>query len=96
MAVINPISIETASLYNPTYSYENYLMPGLATFTLQMLIMLAAVIVISSEYTHHTFGSLAKMAEGKAYKILVGKSLPHLLIHFSSIILIVWNHFSAL
>ncbi len=47
MAVINPISIETASLYNPTYSYENYLMPGLATFTLQMLIMLAAVIVIA-------------------------------------------------
>jgi ABC-2 type transport system permease protein len=89
MAVLNPISIETASLFNPTYSYENYLMPGLVTVTLQMLIMLAAVIVISSEYTHHTFTNLVKMAEGKAYKILIGKSVPHLLIHFSSIILIV-------
>lgn len=89
MAVLNPISLETASLYNPTYSYENYLMPGLVTVTLQMLIMLAAVIVISSEYTHNTFGNLIKMAEGKAYKILIGKSVPHLLIHFSSIILIV-------
>ena len=89
MAVLNPITIETASLYNPTYSYENYLVPGLVTVILQMLIMLAAVIVISSEYTHKTFSTLVKIAEGKAYKILIGKSIPHLLIHFSSIILIV-------
>lgn len=89
MAVLNPIKIEAASLYNPTYSYENYLVPGLVTVTLQMLIMLAAVIVISSEYTHHTFNSLINIAEGKAYKILIGKSVPHLLIHFSSILLII-------
>ncbi len=89
MAVLNPITIEAASLYNPTYSYENYLVPGLVTVILQMLIMLAAVIVISSEYTHKTFSTLVKIAEGKAYKILIGKSIPHLLIHFSSIILIV-------
>ena len=89
MAIVNPIKIETASLYNPTYSYENYLMPGLVTFTLQMLVMLAAVIVISSEYTHHTFGELVHLAENKAYKILIGKSIPHLLIHFASIILII-------
>lgn len=89
MAVLNPIKIETAILYNPTFSYENYLMPGLVTFTLQMMVMLAAVIVISSEYTHHTFNGLVKMADGKAYIILIGKSVPHLLIHVSSIILIV-------
>lgn len=89
MAVVNPIRIETASLYNPTYSYENYLMPGLVTFTLQMLVMLAAVIIISSEYTHHTFEELMHLAENKAYKILIGKSIPHLLMHFASIILII-------
>ncbi|MCB0752874.1 MAG: ABC transporter permease, partial [Ignavibacteriae bacterium] len=70
MAVVNPIQIETASLYNTNYSYENYLMPGLVTFTLQMMVMLAAVIVISSEYTHHTFGELIELAEDKAYKIV--------------------------
>lgn len=89
IAVVNPIQIETASLYNPNYSYENYLMPGLVTFTLQMMVMLAAVIVISSEYTHHTFGKLMELAEDKAYKIVIGKSIPHLLIHFGSIILII-------
>lgn len=89
MAIVNPIRIETASLYNPTYSYENYLMPGLITFIFQMLIMLAAVIVISSEYSHETFVELINFADNKAYKILIGKSLPHLLIHLSTIVLIV-------
>lgn len=89
MSIANPINIKTTSLFNPTYSYENYLMPGLVTFTLQMLVMLAAVIIISSEYTHHTFSKLVNLADNKAYKILIGKSVPHLLIHFSSIILII-------
>ena len=89
MSIVNPIEVETASLYNPTYSYENYLMPGLVTFTLQMMVMLAAVIVISSEYSHHSFSELVNLAENKAYKILIGKSIPHLLIHFASIILII-------
>jgi ABC-2 type transport system permease protein len=89
MSVINPIQIETASLYNPNYSYENYLMPGLLTFTLQMMIMLSAVIVVSSEYTHHTFSELINLGENKAYKILIGKSIPHMLIHFTSILLII-------
>lgn len=89
MAIVNPIQIETASLYNPTYSYENYLMPGLVTFTLQMMVMLAAVIVISSEYSHHSFNELVNLAGNSAYKILIGKSIPHLLIHFGSITLII-------
>ncbi len=89
MAIVNPIQIETASLYNSTYSYENYLMPGLVTFTLQMMVMLAAVIVISSEYSHHSFNELVNLAGNSTYKILIGKSIPHLLIHFASITLII-------
>lgn len=89
MAIVNPIQIETASLYNPNYSYENYLMPGLVTFTLQMMVMLAAVIVISSEYSHHSFNELVNLAGNSPYKILLGKSIPHLLIHFGSITLII-------
>lgn len=88
MATVNPIQIKTVSLYNPTYSYENYLMPGLVTFTLQMMIMIAAVIILSSEFTHNTFGELVKLAENKAYRIFIGKSVPHLIIHFASIVLI--------
>ncbi|MBI1933959.1 MAG: ABC transporter permease [Ignavibacteriales bacterium] len=88
-AVINPIKIETASLYNSNYSYENYLVPGLLTFSLQMMIMLSAVIVISSEFSHNTFHELMTFAENKAYNILIGKSIPHLIIHAASIILII-------
>lgn len=88
MAVVNPIQIETASLYNPNYSYENYLMPGLVTFTLQMMVMLAAVIVISSEYSHQSFNELVNLAGNSAHKLLIGKSIPHLLIHFASVTLI--------
>ena len=39
MNLINPVRIEANSLYNPNYNYLSYLIPGLATSMLQMIIM---------------------------------------------------------
>jgi len=41
MNIVNPIRIHTNSLFNPNYSYLNYLVPGLALFTIQMASMLS-------------------------------------------------------
>lgn len=88
MSVVNPIRIQTSSLYNPTYSYESYLMPGVLLFTFQMMIILTAVLLISSEYSQHTFKNLIQLARNKSYLIIFGKTIPHLLLHSVSVILI--------
>jgi ABC-2 type transport system permease protein len=89
MNIVNPIKIESMALYNPNYSYLSYLIPGLIGFTLQMLIMAASVLVISSEFTHNTFHELVEIADGKTSMILLGKIIPHFIVHFSTVLIIV-------
>ncbi|HEX2961806.1 MAG TPA: ABC transporter permease [Ignavibacteriales bacterium] len=81
MNVINPIRIETQSLYNPEYNYLQYLIPGLLTAMFQMIIMISAVLIISSEFTHNTFGELVRISGGNIFTIILGKALPHLVLH---------------
>lgn len=89
MNLIMPIRIETKTLYNPNYSYKSYLAPGLMAFTLQMLIMLSSVLIISSEFTHETFPTLLRLANKRISLILIGKIIPHFLIHSANALLIV-------
>lgn len=81
MNTINPIRIETISLFNPSYNYFNFLIPGLLTALLQMIIMVSAVIVISSEFTHNTFSELIELCGNNLFVLIAGKSIPHILIH---------------
>lgn len=89
MVLVNPIRIETNPLYNSNYSYLNYMVPGVIGFTFQMLIMIASVIVISSEFSHNTFGELVELAERKTWRIIIGKFTPHFLIHLATALMIV-------
>ena len=88
MNIANAIKVDTQILYNPNYSYSNFLVPGLLGFTFQMMIMIAAVIVISSEFTHNTFEELLKVSGNSAWNILIGKAFPHFVIHYSTALLI--------
>ncbi len=89
MDIISPIKIETMVLYNPNYSYVNYLAPGLTSFAYLMVIMVAAVLIFSSEFTHNTFNQLLDLSENKISVIIIGKSLPHLVIHFMNLIILI-------
>lgn len=89
MNIISPISIETMVLYNPNYSYSNYLIPGLTTFAYLMIIMVASVLLISSEFTHNTFSELMGLSKGKVSIIILGKALPHIFIHSLNLIILV-------
>ena len=89
MNIISPIKIETMVLYNPNYSYVNYLAPGLTTFAYLMIIMVASVLILSSEFTHNTFNELLKLSENKISIIILGKSLPHIVIHIINLIILV-------
>jgi ABC-2 type transport system permease protein len=86
MNIINPIRIETQSLYNPNYNYLNFLVSGLIPVMLQMIIMVAAALLFSSEFTHHTFLELLTAADGSVWAVFIGKSLPHLAIHCATVL----------
>lgn len=81
MNIVNPIRLETQSLFNPAYNYENYLVPGLMPVMLQMIIMISGVLIISSEYTHRTIDELFKTADNLVLAVFLGKFIPHLLIY---------------
>ncbi|MCU7494191.1 MAG: ABC transporter permease [Ignavibacteria bacterium] len=81
MNVINPVRIETQSLYNPGYNYLSYLVPGLLTALLQMIIMISAVLIISSEFTHGTFNELVEISGKNLFTLVSGKAFPHIALH---------------
>lgn len=87
--IIQPIKVETKSLYNSNYSYLNYLVPGLLACMLQMIIMLSGVLIISSEFVHNTFSELLELSDKNVLNIILGKSLPHLAFHFVTAIAII-------
>lgn len=89
MNIINPIKIETSVLYNPNYSYENYLVPGLTTFSIMMIIIVSSVLIISSEFTHNTFKDLVELSRNRISVIILGKIIPHLTVHTVNIIILV-------
>jgi ABC-2 type transport system permease protein len=86
MNIISPIRIETQALYNFNYNYLNYLISGLLPVLLQMIIMTVAVLLISSEFVHHTINDLLETAEENVWAIIWGKSLPHLILHAATVL----------
>ncbi|MFA3781770.1 ABC transporter permease [Melioribacteraceae bacterium 4301-Me] len=86
--LINPIRLDTNSLYNPNYSYLSYLVPGLIAFSLQIIIIITAAVSIGSEFTDNSFEKLLKIPDNNLSAILIGKSLPLILIHTVNVFLI--------
>lgn len=92
---LSPIRVQTQILFNPNYSYESYLVPGLLTVTLQMVIMMVAALIISSEISHNTFNELAAAAKYRVWPVIIGKSIPHILIHSATALMILGIFFSV-
>ncbi|MGE5313891.1 MAG: ABC transporter permease [Acidobacteriota bacterium] len=84
MNVINPIRLDTQVLYNSNYSYLNYLIPPMLAVVLQMVIMVSGVLVFSSEFTHGTMDELLETGNNSLAAVLLGKALPHFLVHAST------------
>jgi ABC-2 type transport system permease protein len=88
MDIVNPVKLDTRPLYNPNYNYLNYLVPGLIPVMFQMIIMLLSAILISSEFSGNSLQSLFEAAGNKVYAVIIGKSIPHLMIYLSTVFLI--------
>ncbi|SIN72330.1 ABC transporter permease [Chitinophaga niabensis] len=78
MALIMPVSLTVYPLYNPTYNYQHYLVPGLITVALQMMIIMVAVLIINQEWKEGTMETLRITAHNSAGLIITGKAIAHL------------------
>jgi len=88
--LVMPIRIHTQSLFNPYYNYMYYLVPGLLTVLLQMIVFFIATRAFNSEVNNKTFDELVKTSNGSIFNMLLGKSLAYLFmgIYVSGLIVI--------
>ncbi|MEP0860040.1 MAG: ABC transporter permease [Ignavibacterium sp.] len=93
--LVNPLKVETNVLYNPNYSYITYLIPGLTTFILMMVVMMGAVPIINHKIGEKDFQFALRETKGKILPVLIGKSIPHLLFHLANILILVGIIFPA-
>lgn len=93
--LVNPLKVETNVLYNPNYSYITYLIPGLTTFILMMVVMMGAVPIVNHKIGEEDFQFALRETKGKILPVLIGKSIPHLLFYLANILILVGIIFPA-
>lgn len=82
MKMVMPIKVITKPLYNSYYNYLYYLVPGLTTVLLQMIVFFLAARSINSEYTNDTYNELLELTKGSIFKIIFGKLFTYTLLGF--------------
>ncbi|WP_458626051.1 ABC transporter permease [Winogradskyella sp. PC D3.3] len=80
---VMPIAINTKVLANPQYNYVYYLLPGLATVLIQMILFFAASRAFNNEWKQDTYPDLFTAAHGSVVTMLLGKYLAHLVFGLS-------------
>jgi len=88
MALVQPIALTPYTLYNPTYNYQQYLVPGLITVGLQMIMIMVSVLLLNYETTTQTHQQLYRLAKGSASAVIAGKTVAHLAIAWLNFILV--------
>lgn len=89
MALVMPINVTTYQLYNPTYNYQQYLVPGLIIVGLQMMIIMVTVLALNYERNTGTQQELYALSRGRAFPVIAGKTLSHLTVAWINFILVV-------
>lgn len=88
MALANPIKLDTYQLYNATYNYQEYLVPGLITVGMQMILIISSMLALNYEYKTNTMPQLYELAKGSAFRVIAGKTIAHLVVSWFNFVLI--------
>ena len=75
-----PIVVDAKPLFNPIYNYLYYLLPGLMTVLLQMIVFFISTRSINSEFSKGSFGDLVEISNNSAINIILGKTLVYFLL----------------
>lgn len=79
-ALASPIRAEIRPLGNPSFSYADFMLPGMLLTVLQQVILLALALSWAGERESQTLGELWSLSQ-RSWVILIGKNLPHFVIH---------------
>jgi len=72
--MVLPIKVHIKPLYNPTYNYLYYLVPGLITVLFFMMIFFVSTRVLNSEINKKTYNELYKISNNNILNIFFGKA----------------------
>ncbi|MBI4402510.1 MAG: ABC transporter permease [Deltaproteobacteria bacterium] len=76
-----PVKLDLHSLFNPSFNYTNFLVPGLLIAILQQVILLGVALSWTGEKEFGTLGELFSISKSPV-ALLVGKSLPYIVFNF--------------
>lgn len=88
MALANPIKLNSYQLYNSDYNYQEYLVPGLITVGIQMIIIISSMLALNYEWKTETMQELYELTKGSALLVIIGKAIAHLVVSWLNFILI--------
>lgn len=88
MALVQPVRLTPYMLYNPSYNYQAYLVPGLITVGLQMMMIIVGVLLLNYEGTTRTLQELSQLSKASASNVIAGKTLAHLSVAWVNFILV--------
>jgi len=80
MDIAVPIVVDAKPLFNPVYNYLYYLVPGLFTVLLQMIIFFVSTRAINSELTNNTINDLREISNNNPMNVIVGKSIVYIVL----------------
>ena len=83
LGTVMPIDINTKVLGNPEYNYVYYLLPGLATVLIQMILFFTASRAFNNEWKLNTYANLYEMANGNIWSMILGKYLAYMVFGLS-------------
>ncbi|MDX3912975.1 MAG: ABC transporter permease [Pseudosphingobacterium sp.] len=88
MALANPVNLISYQLYNANYNYQEYLVPGLITVGMQMIIIISCMLALNYEWKTDSMAELYELSKGSGALVIFGKTIAHLTIAWINFILI--------
>ncbi|MBS1549633.1 MAG: ABC transporter permease [Bacteroidetes bacterium] len=89
-ALVQPIKLNTYTLYNPDYNYQEYLTPGLISVGIQMAFIVIAVLLLNWELKTQTLQELLVLSRFSASNIVIGKLIALLTLSWVHFAMIQW------
>jgi ABC-2 type transport system permease protein len=80
-ALAAPIRAEVRPIGNPSFSYADFMLPGMLLTVLQQVILLALAFSWAGEREAQSWAELQSLSR-RPWVLLCGKNLPHFLLHF--------------
>lgn len=88
IGLVNPVATDITVLYNPNFNYSQFLSPGLIFAQFQVIIILTFFLIIAREWEENGFTEALTAAGGRGGALIIGKSLPYLIVHCATAVAI--------